>query len=1204
MKKLLTFFAFSLLHNISGFSFDRNYFPIGFYENKGQIIDQYGNPNPTVKYLFTGNGFKVQLKKNSFSYEILKTVVTKRKVVLTNRKLISKYKLDDSCTIFSHRIDIELVGANPNPTITANEKSNDYDNYYTTGTQEEGVTYVYRYNKVVYKDIYPNIDLEFLIDIKNKQPFKYNFIVHPNGKLADIQLHYVGAKGINLNKNGNINIVSSNGNFEETIPNSYALETGKNISVHYLHLKNGLYGFNACNNNAKETLVIDPWCTYYGSNSYLDGCTDLITDFNNNVIVTGEVSSTTNIASVNAHQTLYGGGSGGQGGDAFLVKFNVSGNRLWGTYYGGSNLDYGSSVGVDYLDNIVLHGTTMSSNNIVTSGSFQSVYLGSPGPNGFIARFSSNGIRKWGTYYAGGLVSETNSYGMCLDSIGNIYVTGQSASVTNIATPGSFQSSLPSPDSAGGYIIKFDTSGNRIWGTYFLNVNCEGICLDNIGNVYIGGTVHSNVSGVTTSGSFQPVYGGGSSDYFLAKINPLGSQKLWCTYYGGNDEDDGLSTSVSTDNFSNVYLGGHTLSSNNISTTGAFQVSLIGSEAGLLVKFDSNGNRLWGTYFPGEVNSNNIDLNGYIYITGATNSTTGISTSGAYQPNLNGVSDSYIAKFNPSGSRLWGTYFGGNNSTIGEGAYAIDVDNIGNIDIVGNVLVPSSNISTTGAFQTTPTKIFIASFDNNGTLTPTPAITGNSVNAAQAVCTGVQPTQLTGSSPSGGSGIYGYLWLQSTTNATSGFTAATGANNNQNYQPPLLSVSTWYKRIVMSGSNADTTTAIQITVNAAPNASVTAGCATIFCQGGSVTLDATTGSGLSYQWQNNNANINGETNANYTATTTGVYQVVISANGCTATSNTITVTVNPVPTANVSAGGNTTFCQGGNVILNANIGTGFNYQWYIGSSAISGATNSSYVDTISGSFYVIVTNSSNCSDTSSAVTVTVNTFTTANVTASGNTSFCQGGNVILNANTGSGLSYQWYNGATAIIGATNSSYVDTVSGSFSVIVTNSSNCSDTSTAVTVTVNPLPSITITQNINTLNSSGSFNNYQWYYNNTAISGATTANYNPTQTGNYYLVVTDGNNCNGESNTISFVVGVEEVNDALLFSVSPNPFKECFVVNCPTGKGNLLIVDAVGKVVKSVVVKSVKTTIDTKGFASGVYLVKYENEGVIQTVKVVKE
>jgi hypothetical protein len=139
--------------------------------------------------------------------------------------------------------------------------------------------------------------------------------------------------------------------------------------------------------------------------------------------------------------------------------------------------------------------------------------------------------------------------------------------------------------------------------------------------------------------------------------------------------------------------------------------------------------------------------------------------------------------------------------------------------------------------------------------------------------------------------------------------------------------------------------------------------------------------------------------------------------------------------------------------LNANTGAGLSYQWRLNGNPISGSTSSSYTANASGSYTVVVTNASACSSTSTATVVTVNALPTATITAATSTTFCQGGSVVLNANTGTGLTYQWFNNASAISGATSASYTATTSGSYTVTVTNASACSSTSTAVDVTAVP-------------------------------------------------------------------------------------------------------------------------------------------------------
>ncbi|MBK7384162.1 MAG: hypothetical protein IPI81_12680 [Flavobacteriales bacterium] len=304
-------------------------------------------------------------------------------------------------------------------------------------------------------------------------------------------------------------------------------------------------------------------------------------------------------------------------------------------------------------------------------------------------------------------------------------------------------------------------------------------------------------------------------------------------------------------------------------------------------------------------------------------------------------------------------------------------------------------------------------------------------------------------------------------------------------------------------------------VSSTPVATITAGGSTTFCNGGSVTLTASSGTGYTYQWRNNGSNIGGATGSGYTSTASGSYSVVVSNGGCSTTSSSTTVTVNTAPTATISASGPTTFCSGGSVTLTANSGTGYTYQWRNNGANISGATSSSYAATASGSYSVIVTNGG-CSTTSSTTTVTVSSSPSANVTASGSTSFCTGGNVVLSASTGSGYTYQWKKNGTNISGATSSAYTATTSGAYSLVIT-AGACSSTSASTTVTVNTAPTATISASgVTTFCSGGSVTltansgtgyTYQWRNNGANISGATSSSYTATASGSYSVIVTNG-------------------------------------------------------------------------------------------------
>ncbi len=185
------------------------------------------------------------------------------------------------------------------------------------------------------------------------------------------------------------------------------------------------------------------------------------------------------------------------------------------------------------------------------------------------------------------------------------------------------------------------------------------------------------------------------------------------------------------------------------------------------------------------------------------------------------------------------------------------------------------------------------------------------------------------------------------------------------------------------------------------------------------------------------------------------------------------VTVNALPTATITPGGPTTFCQGGSVTLTASTGTGYVYTWS------TGATTQAITAIAAGSYTVTVTNANSCSAVSAVTTVTVNTLPTAIITPSGPTTFCQGGSVALTASAGTGYVYTWSNGATT------RAITAISAGSYAVTVTNASGCTATS-ATTVIVNPLPTlVTASASSNTVCSGIPFNLFSSSNSNSSIS-----------------------------------------------------------------------------------------------------------------------
>jgi hypothetical protein len=163
------------------------------------------------------------------------------------------------------------------------------------------------------------------------------------------------------------------------------------------------------------------------------------------------------------------------------------------------------------------------------------------------------------------------------------------------------------------------------------------------------------------------------------------------------------------------------------------------------------------------------------------------------------------------------------------------------------------------------------------------------------------------------------------------------------------------------------------------------------------------------------------------------------------------LTINAGPTSAQSAVTPTSaqsICPGASVTFKVPKNTGFTYQWLLGGTSIAGATDTSYVANAAGVYSVTVTNANGCSLTSSNRTVNLLTAPIASINPSTTQTFT-GSPILLSANTGTGLTYEWrLNGAT-ISGATASTYSVTAVGNYSVTVTNSGGCAATSSAVTI-----------------------------------------------------------------------------------------------------------------------------------------------------------
>ena len=439
---------------------------IGFTENKGQIHDQNGKVNRTVKYLLNMQGLNVQLMANSFSYDAWVAEKPQKAVKNPFDELTLPVGQEQAPgKVQFHRVDIELEGANPHPELVVANALPGVDNIMDGPTE---IRDIHSYGKVTYKDIYPGIDLEFLAKKGTDKPVEYNFIVHPGADASQIKMRYKGADAIAL-KDGQIEMKLSLGTLKERIPASYIQQDGNSLAVQYKQLNEDIYAFNIPAYDHSKTLVIDPtptlmWATYLGGveSAGDDAISSVRLDNQGNVIVTGSTDATTGIATL----ANIGPSSGAYTNTlikAYVVKYTAAGVKSWGVMIGGNTNDVATAVAIDGSNNIYV-GMYSSSTNLrtTTPGVHQTT---SGGVNDiYVAKLTPAGAYVWGTY-AGGTGSE-GLFGMILTNDGNLVLGGTiNTASTSIAFGGG--QDLTFGGALDGFILKLNaTTGDGMWGTY------------------------------------------------------------------------------------------------------------------------------------------------------------------------------------------------------------------------------------------------------------------------------------------------------------------------------------------------------------------------------------------------------------------------------------------------------------------------------------------------------------------------------------------------------------------------------------------------------------------------------------------------------------------------------------------------------------------------------------------------------------------
>ncbi len=285
------------------------------------------------------------------------------------------------------------------------------------------------------------------------------------------------------------------------------------------------------------------------------------------------------------------------------LRWEASASELsWCSFLGTGVSENALAVAAGLDGTVYLTGYTTSPGFPVTLGAYDTSYSNG-GSNAFITRFSPYGSEVvYSTYLGGGsYISDTQEgWGLAVDASGNAYVTGATSTSAFPITPGAFDTSFNGQSDV--FVAKLNAQGNNLrWGTFLGGGNLENawsLTLDGQGGVYVSGSTKSDDFPVTP-GAYDTSLSRGNYDAFVAKLNNTGSELMFATYCGGSSWEHGQDIAVDKDG--RIYLAGRTGSGNMDVTSGAWDGDLGGAADGFVARFDPSGSEAdYLTYLGGD----------------------------------------------------------------------------------------------------------------------------------------------------------------------------------------------------------------------------------------------------------------------------------------------------------------------------------------------------------------------------------------------------------------------------------------------------------------------------------------------------------------------------------------------------------------------------------------------------------------------------
>ena len=887
--------------------------------------------------------------------------------------------------------------------------------------------------ELIFKNVYPATDLRLYFE---GHFLRFDFILHPGADPSNISIKINGTDNIRMQNGKELHIGIPNGNIVLKDIFVYQIEADTNKEIPFdLSFAGKELNFRVADHDRSKTLVIDPliFSTFLGGDNY-DYGEDVKVDSAGNVYTCGYSYSSnypTTAAAYNDEMT----GEPEAFPDIVISKFNPDADSLiFSTFIGGVIDDYGKSIALDQNNNVFITGYCGPTSTFpTTSGVYDSTFNG--GYDVFVIKLSSKGDSLLYSTFIGG-TQDDYGQSIAIDDNGNAYVTGYT----------SYEGGFPVTDNAydrllaGEYdvfISKLGPGGkNLIYSTYLGGKHDDfgqDIAVDEDGKAYITGITRSSDYPVS-SRAYDRTYNDTTlskdrGDCFLSKINEIGTQLEYSSFFGGRHTDGAYGIAI--DSLKNMYFAGISKSSDYPVTENAYQMAYYGNQAEakghgdiIVTKVSPLGDSLiYSTYIGGESTDRAFDMvldRAYnVLMTGSTASEEFPTTKNAYDRTWNDsltASDVFLVKLSADGSDLfYSTYIGGRFKDVGNG-----LDYLNGLVYITGITASSNFPITHTAFDTlyngdNKYDIFVTKlypfgmnfgddFDRNVSL-----CFGDSVQIGDVV---------------DGYGTIEYRW------------SPDESINNVNIARPVVfpKTTTTYTIIARDENGISAVDSVTVNVRPVPSATIR-GPEYVMINSRHVYI-ADQHENTAYSWSSTGGIIESGIGTNELTVQwlgEGDHEVrlhTLSNHGCEDW-DTLKVKVGDYFKPNIIVWGETEICEGDTVILDA--GAGYSaYLW-------NDSTRTRYDSvTTSGDYWVVVADEKGFIGLSDTITVTVYPLPEKPEIVYLNEMLrCYSFYAF----------YQWYKDGEPIIGAVSRGYVPTEPGIYYLVVTDGNGCSNVSNTI-------------------------------------------------------------------------------------------------------------------------------------------------------------